>query len=74
METFRFPYVTYLTQLTFQTLSKLLEMQNEWINEVRQPDEIDLEIYVNTIKILNANLLALNHCSINLSTLLTDDA
>ena len=51
-----------------------MEMQNEWINEVRKPDEIDLEIYAYTMKILNANLLALNYCSVNLSTLLTDDA
>jgi len=74
METFRYPYVTYLTQTTFESLSKLIEIQNEWTSETRKPDEIDLEIYLYTMRILNANLESLNYCSLNLSNLLTDDA
>jgi hypothetical protein len=56
MEIFRYPFVTYLTQSTFESLSQFIELQNEWISEARKPDEIDLEIYFYVIKILHANL------------------
>lgn len=56
MEVFRYPYVTYLTQTTFNSLSQLIELQSEWTSEKRKPDEIDLEIFLSMLKILNANM------------------
>lgn len=73
METFRYPMVTYLTHTTFLHLTLELNSQFEMISKSDKPDEIELETMLSIIKILNANLQALNYCQVNLSSLLINE-
>jgi hypothetical protein len=55
-------------------MGQALSQQDESVLKGGKPDEIDLELFLGIMKILNANLTALSYCSVNLKSLLANDA